>query len=123
MTGRSPRRPRYPGIETIPLPSLPALASDATREDLAAFLAVLALTTRHPRLRAIAAREGKPLGGRPKVDLGGQLARLDWLLAEKIGRTIEQAARYAVREAGVPTSEEGRAVRRLLRAYRARRRE
>ena len=95
-----------------------SLAPDAPQERLAAFLRALADATGHPRLRAIADRETKPLGGRRRIDRSGEIRRLDFLLEQGIARTATQAARFVIRELAPGANSESASAAGLLQAWR-----
>jgi len=93
-----------------------ALPAAASRDLLAAWLLALALTCGHRRLATLALRETKRLGGRPRLDDSEFGRTMAWLQDEGIARTQTAAARYLLRERGLPETDA--AIARLKRAAR-----
>jgi len=104
-----------PGRAPVAPPVPPEATTPAER---AALLSNLAAATGSARLRALAARELKPLGGRRAIDLTQELRRMDQLLADGTARRVKTAARWALMEVRGVSYADDIDVARLVRASR-----
>lgn len=96
----------------------PAPPEATTPAERAALLSGLAAATGSARLRALAARELKSLGGRKAFDWTKELRKMDELLADGTARKVKTAAQWALMEVRQVSYANDIDVARLVRASR-----